>query len=244
MKVPPVVNSISPSRGLIGTNVDVTISGTGLTNATSISAGSGISATITSNNDTQIQATFGIASNAPGGTHNVTVSTAIGTSGAVSFFVQIPTSLMALSTLVLPTGTTGDFGCTPSLDFGIKASIRYQILDQQTTAILSSAMEPQETITNFVINGGPPSDPLPTPSDIGPSRITGTSQFTDSSGQFLDAPFGTCGDTTFTQSATQGISVLIGSQTRFNVRTNNTSSSSSSLGHGSLSNGVDVSVSR
>jgi hypothetical protein len=107
---------------------------------------------------------------------------------------------------VLPTGRSGDFGCTPSTDYGIEVDIRYQVLDQSTTPIASSAMEPQETGTFFP--GGSYG-----PNDIGKTRISTTSRLTASDGTFHDAPVGLCQSLPFvtgqTYTATQNITILL-----------------------------------
>ncbi len=105
-------------------------------------------------------------------------------------------------------------------------------------------MEPQEEVTNTVFNGVPQGNPVPNWSDVGPSKISGTSQFTDANGTFLDVPYGICAGIPFTYSFTQDISILVGGQNRYTVRTNQVKVSSSSSGHGSISNGSDIQQSR
>ena len=61
--------------------------------------------------------------------------------------VQVPTALNVMQVAVLPTGTTGDYGCQPLQDNGIKIAVTYQVVDQSGAAILDPTMEPQETIT-------------------------------------------------------------------------------------------------
>ena len=94
--------------------------------------------------------------------------------GSGTAAVQVPTSLHVMSVSVLPTGTSGDYGCTPNGDYGIKVKITYQVLDQNTRAIQSSLMEPQEEVTGFYINGVPQPNPTPNWADIGPTRISGS----------------------------------------------------------------------
>ncbi len=166
-------------------------------------------------------------------------------SGSTPCDVQCPSSLSVISVGILPTGTSGDYGCTPGIDFGIKVKVTYQVLDQKSppTAINRSDMEPQETVTNVVLNGVSQPDAVPNWADIGPSRISGTSQFTNSSGQFIDAPYGACGTGAFSFSFTQRISIPV-KGTRYIVRTNNVSVSSSSQSRGSITNGADINTSR
>jgi hypothetical protein len=156
--------------------------------------------------------------------------------------VGVPTGLIALSVSTLPTGTSGDYGCTPGVDYGIRVKIRYQVVDQLLRPIRRSDMIPQETLTDYVLNGVPqPGSPDFT--DIGPTRISGTSRYTDINGTFLDAPFGGCFSFPFTLSIRQQIFILVNSR-RYIVRVNNIESSSSSPGHGSITNGADIQKSR
>ena len=94
---PPTLSSIGPNTCSVGASVAVTITGTGLTGATGISAGAGISVNgMTVVNATQITANFVVASNASTGARSVTVTTPGGTSNSVSFTVV---SAIALSIL-------------------------------------------------------------------------------------------------------------------------------------------------
>ena len=76
--VKPSVTSMSPTRGLIGVTTSVTINGKGFGTNPTVNAGSGITVTNSSVSDTQISASFQVASNAPSGNHSVTVSTVRG----------------------------------------------------------------------------------------------------------------------------------------------------------------------
>jgi len=96
----PVVTSISPTWGQVGTTVPVTISGTGFgTGGTVGFSGSGISVTYGTRNDTTINATFTIAPNASVGfqdvtvTNNTTVDGSKPTSDPVSFQVTPTTAV-------------------------------------------------------------------------------------------------------------------------------------------------------
>ncbi|HUJ41728.1 MAG TPA: hypothetical protein VLW54_14395, partial [Candidatus Acidoferrales bacterium] len=156
--------------------------------------------------------------------------------------VQVPSSLLVSSVTLLPTGSSGEYGCSPGQDYGIKVAITYQVLDQNQKAIQSNQMEPQETITNQCINGAC-TNPQPTYMDIGPSRISGTSKFTNSSGQFKDAPVGICGVNSFTATATQDVQILL-SGVGYHVRTNNFSISGPASGQGSIIAIPDIDASR
>jgi hypothetical protein len=89
----PSLSSINPTTGLRGTSVNVTLTGSHLTGATSVNvSGSGASAvtvsTFTVNSDTSISATLVIPSGAGFGNRNISVTTPSGTSGNVTFTVQ------------------------------------------------------------------------------------------------------------------------------------------------------------
>lgn len=74
--VPPVINSISPSSGILGRTVDVTITGQYFTGTTIVSFGAGIDVdSFTVDSDTQISAVLEIASDADGGNRDVSVTT-------------------------------------------------------------------------------------------------------------------------------------------------------------------------
>jgi hypothetical protein len=141
-------------------------------------------------------------------------------------------------------------GCGSTFNYGIELAIKYQVLDQSGNALASSKMEPQEKDLNLIINGTKYPDDTAW-GDLGPSAYAGTSKFTDSNGQFLDAPVGSCVQAPFTQTDTQVISILMNG-TRYpvstdpnaGVRANNWTTKSSSSGHGSITNGSDVSKSQ
>jgi len=158
--------------------------------------------------------------------------------------VQVPTSLQVLSdTKVIDLSYEG---CSNSA-YGIAIAIYYQVLDQNSQPIASNKMEPQEKVTNLVINGQHQPDPAPNWVDFGPSNYPGTAQFTDANGRTLDAPVGVCSGTPVTETATQQYSVLFkGTRYPANgvLRTNNWTMTSSSAGHGSINNGGDISKSR
>jgi hypothetical protein len=72
-----------------------------------------------------------------------------GVTASASVAGQIPTSLRFLSATALPTGSSGEFGCLPSADYGIMIDIAYQVLDQNGNPINSATMRPQEQGTFF-----------------------------------------------------------------------------------------------
>lgn len=151
-----------------------------------------------------------------------------------------PTAIIAIASPIIgPSFLKGP--CNPLLDFQIVLAITYQVLDQDGTPFASAQMEPQEEITNFIILGVPQGDPEPNWVDIGPTQYPGTAQFTNASGQFIDAPFGQCVNVPFTNSFTQPVSVILNG-TRYLLRTNNWNIQVTDQRHGTITNGSDVKV--
>lgn len=153
--------------------------------------------------------------------------------------VQLPTSLKVISANVIP--ITSLSGCT-LLDYGIAGAITYQVLDQNGAPINSSAMEPQEKVVNVVFNGGDPFSPVPNWVDIGPSGYPGTSKYTNSNGQFLDAAWGACSNGPFVEMLTQPIGILL-NNTEYTVRISSWTTYGIAPNKGSMTNGNDVSLS-
>lgn len=156
---------------------------------------------------------------------------------------QKPGSLTVLSLQTLSTGSGNNNGCTSGADYGIKIAVTYQVNGQNGQPLQNAKMEPQEKVTHATFNGSSITDPQPNWSDIGPSRNSQTSRFTNANGQFVDAPYGACNNATFTHTFQQDISILVGGK-RYTVRTNNVSVSTSTSGQGSISNGSDVQKNR
>ncbi|TMB10569.1 MAG: choice-of-anchor D domain-containing protein, partial [Deltaproteobacteria bacterium] len=98
--------SISPTSGVRGTTVPVTLTGTNLTVATAVNGGTGVACTITGTTTaTTLTANCVIASTATLGAHAVTVSTPTGASNAVTFTVLGATIAFAGPTPALTTIT-------------------------------------------------------------------------------------------------------------------------------------------
>jgi IPT/TIG domain len=88
---PPTLTSITPASGFRGASVPVTLTGTNLTAASAINAGTGITVsnrTVVSS--TQVTATFTIAAGATIGNQNVTITTPGGTSAPAVFAIGAP----------------------------------------------------------------------------------------------------------------------------------------------------------
>jgi hypothetical protein len=157
-------------------------------------------------------------------------------------YVQVPTSLRVVAHPTISMTYIGSTCNDTSSYYGIDIAVQYQVLDQSTQPINGSIMEPQEEVLNLVINGQSQGNPTPNWTDIGPSNYPGTSQYTNSSGQFYDAPQGTCSNGAVVLTKTQKIRILMGG-TVYPVRTNNWTVSSSSGGHGSINNGTGGDIS-
>ena len=237
--VAPTITSISPAQGLVGAAASVTITGTGFASGATVNAGANISVSqITVKSSTQITATFTPTnSSSAGGNQGVTVSVpGSQPSNSQNFYDQVPTALQVVGTPVtLATGSAG--GCTSAVNFGIKIDIEYQVLDQESPAqaVQSSAMTPYEDDT---FPTGPQSG------DTCPSSVADCTVTTASNGTYHDAPVGACSSQAVTNyTETQAISMLVGSA-KYAVRTNNFTINSSSSGHGTISNGGDIQVTR
>jgi len=247
--VMPNITSISPLRGLIGATTGVTISGSGFgasRGTSTVNAESNMTFTYNSWSDTQIQVDFQVASNAPSGNHNVTVTTTQGTSNSDKvFYVQVPTSLSVLTVSVLPDGPDPPSGCPASANYGIQIDIKYLVRDQSNppNPIQSASMTPHETGTLF---SGTPYD-----NNIGPIPGYPTStEKTASDGTFHDVPVGVCRNLPISNpglTSTQNITVITPATATYQVRTQSftvTAPGSESFGHGSITNGSDISASR
>jgi hypothetical protein len=162
--------------------------------------------------------------------------------GSNGGLIQKPTSLAFVSVSVLPDGTFGAHGCLGSFWAGIMVDIKYQVLDQQIPPrpIQASNMTPHEQGIGFLggaVNG-----------NIGPVPGYPTSGATTAAdGTFHDVPFGTCAQFTFSRTATQNITMILGT-TSYPVRsqtwTATGTTTGTTTGHGTIKNGIDVSASR
>jgi hypothetical protein len=128
---------------------------------------------------------------------------------------------------------------TRQANYGIMVDIEYQVWDQNHNEIQSGAMIPYETGTMFGggnLNG-----------DIGPVPGYPTSSKTTSpTGTFYDVPFGGCANGAFSQfTAQQNITMVMpnGSSSPV-VRSQTFTLTGKSAGHGTLTNGSDISATR
>jgi hypothetical protein len=128
--VHPVLASITPATGARGTTVNVTLAGTGLTGTTAINGATGITVSnIVVVSDTQVTATFAIATTAGTGGRNISVTTPNGTSNTVTFTVTNPptptlasisptSGVRGTSVVVTLNGTNFIPGATPNFTSG------------------------------------------------------------------------------------------------------------------------------
>jgi YD repeat-containing protein len=242
--VTPVITSISPAQGLVGTGQTVTINGAGFASGATIQAGPSITiSNISVASSTSMSATFTIQNSSDaGGSWNVSTTVNGQTSNNdKTFFVQIPSSLQVLSVSTVANGASGGCAFGDSGPFGIRVDIKYQVLDQHPTpqAITNATMVPHEVV--------PPN----VDQDVCPSLVSTCTHTTASDGTWHDAPVGACNFSAFSVSFTQNLTMIVGQNpntltegVRYAVRTNNFSANSSSSGHGSISNGSDISKSQ
>jgi hypothetical protein len=146
--VKPRIDSISPAKGLIGATISgVTISGRGLNGAT-VNAGTGITATVKSSNDTTITVDLAVASNATAGNHSISVSAGGQTSNSANFSVQVPTFFDPQSF------TSVSNACGGSFPFGVGTIVHYRLTDQNHSTIGVAGITPRENITDHGVQSG------------------------------------------------------------------------------------------
>ena len=150
--------------------------------------------------------------------------------------VQVPTSLSVLSVTVLPNGQGLNFGCSGLANYGVKVDTKYQVLDQNGNAIASANMTPSEQGTDA---GGQLYS-----GNIGPSGFT-NSTLTAADGTFHDVPFGICANRAFSSATiTQNISIVMPDGSTPAVRSQTFTLTGKTAGHGTISNGSDISATR
>lgn len=229
----PVSSSISPPKALVGTPVSVTLNGTGFSEGATIQAGPSITVSnLSVSSSTNVTATFTIQNSSDAsGNWNITITNPDGkVSNGTNFYVQIPTSLTVLSVQTIANGANG--GCL-STEFGIRVSVKYQVVDQNApaVAIQSGAMIPQESVNGSGY------------ADIGPSTGFMATEYTNSDGTYTDGPVGICSASSFSLSVTQAVQIAVGSSA-YGVRTNSFTVTGSASGHGSITNNLDISGTR
>lgn len=233
--MPPIITSISPSRGCIGVTTRVEINGNGFTSGTTINNITDVFASIVSITKTKIVADFTPIVNATGGNKSVSVNANGSNSNSVQFFVQIPTSLSYISQGVYQgTGITAN-GCPTSAPYGFNASLRAQVLDQQGQSIIAT-LPLRENLKNPTKDGSPTGQP-----DALGVFVT-SSGTTEADGKFTDEPVGAQDPNQFFSATfTQEVFIPFSSTVRPIIRTNEFVLSGIA-GCGSITNNVDVAV--
>jgi len=190
--ITPRIDSISPAQGAAGAITSVTISGQGFGTSASISAGSNVSASITSINDTQIHANFTVSSSASGGNQSVSVTASGESSNTLNFYVQIPSSLSIVSGT---DSTASEAQCTFTsggqqfTGCGVTRSFTYQVNDQAGNAVQSAGLQVWDsfgTVSPNPLNIGGFNTTC-TPANTGPCGVT-----TNSAGQFAELALSVC----------------------------------------------------
>jgi subtilisin family serine protease len=105
----PQITSLSPSSGSQGSTISLTITGTNLSAATAVNftSNSGITVTGIQSTSTQVTCSVAIASSAATGSRSVTVTTAGGTSGALTFTVNLAIPAPQITSLNPSSGSQG-----------------------------------------------------------------------------------------------------------------------------------------
>jgi hypothetical protein len=164
------ITGIKPAQGLVGTAINVTITGTGFALGATVGAGSNIAVSnVSVTNSTQITATFTPTnSSSAGGNQAVTVT--VGTappSNSKNFFDQVPTHFQFATVPGAPGGkgpvTTVTNGNVVNLNgqiwainyCGVYENFAYEFLDQQSNAILNGTGTVTEVFTNISVPPGP-----------------------------------------------------------------------------------------
>ena len=228
--VTPTITSISPTQGLIGTTLNVTISGKGFGTSTKplVNTVSGITATVQNWSDTSITASFAISPTSPvTGNSNVTVTNVAAStaSNGVNFYIQVPTHLGRVgdpctsSTGIGPlvTGTNITIitcaGQTVASNVcGGYQNLSYNLIDQQGNPIRNGTVTFTEAFTNI----SPSPDPLPFPPPGSASLNLATQALIDM--YALYAPGPGCGSPNLSDSFDQPWTATVGS-TVYNLTT-------------------------
>lgn len=163
------INSISPERGLVGSTVSVTISGTGFRSGATVQPGNGITVSDinVASDRRSITAKFNTASDAAGGNRAVTVKVGTRTSNSKNFFVQIPTKLVLQTTQPLQTPVYQDVkdlaGTVVATGLcGVYRNYGFILVDQGGQRIT----QPFTIDEDFASYSGPFSSPTATPGNI------------------------------------------------------------------------------
>jgi hypothetical protein len=176
----PTITSISPSQGLVGAAIAVTITGRGFAPDATINAGSNISvSSVSVNSSTQITATFTPTNSvSAGGNQAITVSVNGQTSNSRNFVTQIPKHFVRFNlppsapngvgpVVTLTDGTVVNLAGvakSPPHQCGVYENFLFQLVDQQNTSITNGTVTVTEVFSNITSPPGP--DPSVNPLDL------------------------------------------------------------------------------
>jgi hypothetical protein len=131
----------------------------------------------------------------------------------------------------------------PDQTYGIEIAIEYEINDQDGFPInlqQSDIYTPWEIVNSCTTGGGQ----TLCGSGSGPI-IAGCFPYAGNNGQFTDTPLGKCVNLSFTGYIDQEINIVInGTFGGPTIRSNSFALASSASGHGSITNGTDISASQ
>ncbi|MBN2100207.1 MAG: IPT/TIG domain-containing protein [Dehalococcoidia bacterium] len=187
-QAPPSVVSTSPDHGMQEETMDIVVTGTHFTDATSVSFGEGITTnSFVVDSDTQITASITIAYDATPGLRDVSVTTGAGTGALASAFTvdQAPPGMSSVSPDQAIQGQTLDviingthFTGASSVSFGAEIAINSFTVDNDTQITANITVDPNATpgfrdvsVTTpagtvtylFTVNQAPPTVSMVTP---------------------------------------------------------------------------------
>jgi hypothetical protein len=190
--VNPIINNISPSRGLISATTQVTINGDGLLGGHINTPAAILVQNITVATNTQIVFDAVVSSSATPGNNAGAIYVTVDSldSNSENFYVQVPTSLSMISGTA--SGTTEKL-CT-STTCGTIVSFQYQVYDQDSPAQpIQNVMSIWDSFGSYNPDGlnlqGQPFVTTCSPNDTngGPCGVN-----TTASGTFTEAALGAC----------------------------------------------------
>lgn len=228
--VGPTISGISPAQGLVGTAINVTISGSGFAAGATVDAGPNISvSSVSVASSSQITATFTPTNSAAAGGNQVVTVTAGGlTSNSQNFFNQVPSALGRISepgqtpnngrgplntgTNITVTDLSGNVYDSATNVCGGYQWFTYVLADQQGNRIQNGTVTLTESFSNVS-----PTTPSPTLNSVGSaSPNLATQVMSDIYGIWDTAP--TCPPANLSQSYTQTWTATVGT-TVYNLTT-------------------------
>jgi sugar lactone lactonase YvrE len=169
----PLITGINPARAIVGTSIPATVSGAGLTGATSITfSGAGVTAAIISGGtDQTLSISISVAANAAVGLRTFTVTTPGGTSQPFNGFIVARPTITSISPAM---GSTG---------FSLAATINGTDLNGAATVTVSGVG------VTAAITGVATDTSVPVLMTISPGADPGVRQVTLATSEAVSAPF-------------------------------------------------------